>query len=188
MVAGAVAKIGPPGVSNASLRGNAVGRHDDHDSRHRLDLGPLHRAGALLFGRAKQTGQLGAKAVGLQLEQPFPRALIAIALTSAAPLMPISGITRKSCTVAVDKGRRDPGWLWKLARGTRGTCAITMNERRTLIDVIGRLRRDHANCGYTPLPEELPPRCARILSTSTSCCWSAPAARSRRRRLARNRV
>lgn len=35
------------------------------------------------------------------------------------------------------------GWTRTVAQGVGGTCAITVNERRTVLDVIGQLHREY---------------------------------------------
>ena len=36
------------------------------------------------------------------------------------------------------------GWLRTVSQGIGGTCAISANEHRTVLDVIGQLHRDYA--------------------------------------------
>jgi hypothetical protein len=38
-----------------------------------------------------------------------------------------------------------PGWTRTVAQGVGGTCAITVNERRTVLDVIGQLHREYGS-------------------------------------------
>jgi hypothetical protein len=37
------------------------------------------------------------------------------------------------------------GWLRTVGQGIGGTCAITVNERRTVLDVIGQLHREYGS-------------------------------------------
>ncbi len=37
------------------------------------------------------------------------------------------------------------GWARTVGQGVGGTCAISVNERRTVLDVIGQLHREYAN-------------------------------------------
>jgi hypothetical protein len=36
------------------------------------------------------------------------------------------------------------GWLRTVSQGIGGTCAISVNERRTVLDVIGQLHKEYA--------------------------------------------
>jgi hypothetical protein len=35
------------------------------------------------------------------------------------------------------------GWLWTVSQGVGGTCAISVNDRRTVLDVIDQLHREY---------------------------------------------
>lgn len=37
------------------------------------------------------------------------------------------------------------GWVRTVSQGVGGTCAISVNERRTVLDVIGQLHREYAS-------------------------------------------
>jgi hypothetical protein len=37
------------------------------------------------------------------------------------------------------------GWVRTVSQGVGGTCAISVNERRTVLDVIGQLHREYGN-------------------------------------------
>ena len=36
------------------------------------------------------------------------------------------------------------GWVWTVSQGIGGICAISVNDQRTVLDVIGQLHREYA--------------------------------------------
>ena len=42
-------------------------------------------------------------------------------------------------------GELPAGWVRTVSQGVGGTCAISVNEQRTVIDVIGQIHREYGN-------------------------------------------